>query len=221
MPIRIALLTLIALIATPAFAGDRSERRQNHREAADNGHDTRNDARDLTRIDAIATDWRAARRAGDRIAEGNADARLERWIRQELAENQRDVAEARREVGRSQSEVNASRRERNRTVGTGRPVRAADDRRDLRDDRRDRADDQRDLSNEKADRARTRRLATQLRDMQPRFEAGTASPADYQAKSEVLDQLVALSVAEVRRNAAENREDSRERREDRRERRER
>ncbi len=216
----LTLLTLSLTLVPVADAGprDRTERRQNTREAADNRRDTRNDLADLARLDSIIDDWEAARRNGNRTAEANADQRIAAWVRQELSENKRDVAESRREVARSQSEVDASRRERNRTTGTGRPLAAADDRRDLRDDRRDRADDRQDLAKDRADRASTRAIAVALRDLQPAFDAGDASASQYARKSNLLADLKGLAAAEVHRNAAENREDARERREDRRER---
>jgi hypothetical protein len=185
----------------------------NRVERADGRRDLRDDRRDRAAIKRIAGRWNQAVQRGDRGAEAEADRQLAGWLAVELRESRQDQSEAQRERRRSARERGRSRRER-RASGS------RDDTRDLRDDRRDLRDDRRDERRAAADLAATRRVALELRGLQPRFEAGTATPAQYAQKRALLAELVRLAELEVARERRELREDRRETREDRRERRE-
>jgi len=207
----------IVLLSPAAVSAQRArngrEAVADHAERIDNRRDHRDDRRDRTRIRTIARDWNAAVRRGDRAAEANADLRLGAWLREELGESRQEVREADRERRRSRRERGRSRRE---AQGSG----DVDDRRDLRGDRRDLRDDRRDGRQAAADLAATRRLAQELHTLQPRFTAGTATPAEVARKRSLLAELVRLAEREVARERRERREDRGETREDRRKRRE-
>ena len=222
-PLTLLTLLLALALAVPALAGPRRnkiEAARDRAEVADDRRDGRDDLRDMARLNSLVDEWHAARSAGDKAAEAEVDERLAAWIRGELLENQHEVREGQREVARSAGEVRSSRVERKSDVERGRPVAAADDRRDLRDDRRDLADDRRDVVVDRADRTKTQVVAAQLKDLQPSFSSGKATVEQYARKSALLRQLQTMARAEVARDLHELREDKGEVREDRRERRE-
>jgi hypothetical protein len=142
----------------------------------------RDDVADLATLNRLVDDWHDAVRDGDRRAERAADARLERWIRTELADDRQDVRAAGREVRRPSG------------------GRAA-----ARDDRGDAAKQSRDLE-------RTREIARELDTLQVRFSRGTASRADYRRKSSLLRELQTMGKREVGADLEERREDQRGRR---------
>ncbi|MEO1231839.1 MAG: hypothetical protein AAFZ18_23325, partial [Myxococcota bacterium] len=114
---------------------------------------------------------------------------------------------SRREDRQSHREQNRSRRELRRTRNTrGASPGTRKDRRDVRDDRRD-------AQREQNETKRLVAMATQLREMQPRFATGTASPADYAEKRKLLEAMLVAEAREVQTSKAERGEDRRERRE--------
>ncbi len=215
---RFALLLILCPFVAIASPGDRAEAIDNVVDRADDRHDLANDRIDRARLSTLVDEWHDARTAGNSAAESSADDGLIRWVRQEIAESAHEVQEARVEVAQSTGEVVREQQEVRRDRRRGRPAAAADDRRDRRDDSRDLQDDRRDLSREQADLAATVRIAEQLRDVQPAFEVGNATPAQAAEKSRLLRQLQTLARAEIARDHGELREDREETREDRRER---
>ena len=166
---------------------------QDHGQVIEDRVEIRADRRDLARLRDRISAWTAAVDAKDAAAERAADADIHAWVDAELAETRREVAEDRRELQNARAEAH----------GPG-PDRG---------DRRDARDDHRDLEREKADQARTRAIAQELRSMQPAFAAGSATPADYAKKRQLLDELVGLSQRELGRDRGELHEDRVENRE--------
>jgi hypothetical protein len=207
------LLTLLVPNLAAAQRRDTREVRRDRREVRDDKREVADDRRDLASLTKAIDHWSANK--GNRAEEARADAVLERWLRQELAEGRQELREDKREVTSSKSEVRDSRRENRRGGST------ADDRRDLRDDKRDLRDDKRDVARGAANQERTRRIARELEAMQPAFAAGKATPEQYASKTALLVELRRVAVAEVKQSKGELREDKRETREDKRERRER
>lgn len=188
-----SLVALALLVSVPAFAGGGEKARDKARVAEDR-RETLGDRMDKARLDKAVDDWHAAVASKNGAAEKAADVEIWRWIRQERAENQVEVTEDRREVRASGAEA----------VGPGR-----DDQRDLKGDRVD-------LARERNDRRRTREIADALNTLQPAFDAGTATPVQYDQKAALLRELKGLAWSEVRRDQGEKVEDRRELREDRR-----
>ncbi|MFT6819704.1 MAG: hypothetical protein ACJATT_003528 [Myxococcota bacterium] len=215
---RFTLFLILCPFIAAATPGDRLEAVDNVADRADDRRDLANDRIDRARLVVLVDDWHDARAAGNGAAETRADDALRRWVRQEIAESAHEVREARVEVAQSTGEVIREQQEVARDRRRGRAAAAADDRRDRRDDSQDLRDDQRDLSREQADLTATVRIAEQLRDGQPAFERGNATPAQAAEKSRLLRQLQVLARAEVARDHGELREDRAETREDRRER---
>jgi len=161
------------------------------------------DVQDQRELYQLVGDWKRARRAGNIHAELAADRAIQRWLRREIAENQHELALAQQEVSRSQLELNRERR-----APRSRITRDA-----IIDDQRDLNDDLRDLAQVEQDLARTLEINYALDAMQRRFERRRASRADQVAKTQLLNELVALSSTEVAFARAEQAEDQRELRE--------
>lgn len=134
---------------------------------------------DLAQLHDIVEDWHRAWKTENRALEVQVDARLKRWIQQELAEDQRQVQQSRQEA------TNSSQ--------TGSAHAAADDRKDA--------------SKQAQEAANTRELATSLNTLQIRFDQGNAAPAQYQRKSELLRQLQQVARRELERSRSEAAED--------------
>jgi hypothetical protein len=186
-----AVIAFALLISVPAVAGERG---RDKARIAEDRRETAADVVDKARLDRAIDAWNTAVAAKDAAGEKAADADLSRWVRQEMAETHVEVVEDRHEVRASAAEA----------AGPG------------RDDQRDLAGDRADLERERRDRARTHEIAAALRDLQPAFDAGTATPEQYGAKGALLKELKGLAWGEVRRDNGERREDRRELREDRR-----
>lgn len=139
----------------------------------------RDDVSDLATLNALVEDWHDAVRVGDRRAERAADARLERWIRAELADDRQDVRAAGREVRQPSGSRRAAQ------------------------------DDRGDAAKQRSDLARTREIAQELDTLQRRFDRGTATRADYRRKSRLLRELQTLGEREVGADRQELREDRR------------
>jgi len=216
---RIALIVAVGLSLGSVSSveaqrrGNRRERAGNNVQRVENRAAVADDRTDRAQINSIAAAWTSAVDRHDRAAERAADTRLTAWLNRERRENAGDVARADRERRGSNAELGRSRREARRS-GT------RDDRRDRRDDRRDARDDRRDEAHAVVDANQTRNIANQLAAMQPAFNAGTATPAQYTQKRQLLARLQRMAGREVRQDRREIREDGRERREDGRERRE-
>jgi len=206
------------LLAAPALADPDSpaERRQERAEVRESQQELRDDQVDLRQLNDIVEDWHRARARRDRAAERRADARIEVWIRKELAESRTEVREAQQEVANSQREVRTEQHDAARAQRRGQHNRAAHERAELRDDKRDLADDKQDLTGQRQDLNRLRGVAQDLDQIQRHFRGNRASPAQYARKSALLRELQSLARAEVRDTRTEVREDKQELREDRR-----
>lgn len=209
----VALLpTLATAQPRPEVRQDRREIRQDQREVRQDQRQLRDDRRDARRYATLLAEFDQARAAGQPAAMAALDQRIQAAIAGEIRESNREVAQKGAEAARSQAEVGRDRREVGRDVVRGQPVRAADDRRDLRDDRRDAADDRRDAGRERFDNAR-------LRSMQEQYAAaaGRMDPPSIERKRQILVQLNVMAQQELAGDRREIREDRRETREDRRE----
>ncbi|MGF1464853.1 MAG: hypothetical protein ACFCGT_01855 [Sandaracinaceae bacterium] len=152
--------------------------------------DARHDRAQIVAIDRV---WNAARRRRDRAAEQAADARLRKWLTDELREAQQTAQGAQAEATEQREEAMES--------GRGRDRRAA-------------RDDARDARGEAIDLARFHSVAQQLQALQPAFNRGNATVAQYRRKRQLLDQLVRLARGDVRDERQESREDGREERQE-------
>lgn len=193
-----------------------ADSRGNAREAAHDAHEkrvdrreTRDDALDLKRLQALLDRFTAARARRDRRALAAIDVQLTALARREAREDRAELAKDRAEQRQAHRELRRSRRE------VRRDGRRYDDRHDRRGDRRDLRGDRRDTAVESATLAKRRAIARRLLAL-----AGKQDPASLDRKRAALADLIALARLELRQDASERREDRRERREDRRERRE-
>lgn len=152
----------------------------------------RDDVRDANRWAAVSARFDAARAANDVPALSAVDVELRALLAQELREG-------RVELARDGAEVRQDNRElrRDRAVG---PV--------ARDDRRDRRDDVRDAKVEARAGQRLAAIDAQLAGLAGRFD-----PPSLQQRRALLDEVMALSRQELRRDTREQREDRRELRE--------
>lgn len=191
---------------------DKRELRQDRREIRQDQRQIADDRRDAQRFAQLLAAFDQARASGQPAAMASIDQRVQAAIAGEINESNREVVQKGAEAARSQNEVGRSRREVGRDVGRGQPVRAADDRRDLRDDRRDSRDDRRDAQREVIDNNRLRALQSQYAALAGRFD-----PPSLDRKRALLVTLNGLAAAELAGDRRENREDRRELREDRRE----
>ncbi len=177
----------------PAAEPQPTEVQEDRAELADSQQDLQDDRVDLAKLNDIVEDWHRARKNDNRALERQADDRLARWIRQELAEDVGEVQESREEAHRSATDDDATR---------------------PGDDKRDAADDRRDAQAAKGEAARTRAIARELRQIQPRFDNGTAQAPLYSQKSELLRELQGIARRELQRSKEERAEDVQEVRED-------
>ncbi len=141
--------------------------------------DVQDDRVDLAQLNSIIEDWHRAWKGGNKALERQTDTRLKRWIKQELAEDQKQVGEANREAAKSSQSKNAH---------------AA-------------ADDRKDAQKAEGEASRTRKIAMQLRNIQDRFDDGTAGEPMYTKKSELLRDLQGIAQAELARSRQERAED--------------
>lgn len=217
MKIKFLALAISGLLPAIAVAQPRGELRQDRREIRTDHREVNQDRR------ALQDDRRDARRfallleafersVGQPPAMAGIDQRVLQAINGEIAESNREVVQKGAEAARSQNEAGRSRRELGRDVVRGQPVRAADDRRDLRDDRRDAVDDRRDAQREVFDNNRLRALYSEYSGL-----AGRIDPPAVGRKRAILVSLNNMAAAELRGDQREIREDHREIREDRRE----
>lgn len=214
----LALLTLVTLpFLSDANAGP--EMRQNRREVRTDRAEVRQDQRqmvddhlDAQRIVRLTQAFDAAAATGQPAQVTAVDQRVLAAITAEINESNRELGQKMREAGRSAAEVGRSQREVGRDVAQGRPVRAADDRRDLRDDRRDAADDRRDVAREGNQNNRLRAVHTEYAGL-----VGRVDPPSLARKRALLGEVQRLAIGELREDKREIREDKRELREDKRE----
>lgn len=210
----LALCLFPALAAAqprPQLRQDRREIRQDQREVRQDQRQLADDRRDARRFANLLAAFDQAR-AGGPAALAPIDQRVIAALNAEIAESNREAGQKQAEAGRSQAEVGRSRRELGGDVARGQPVRAADDRRDLRDDRRDAADDRRDARREIMDNARLRALHGEYSSLVNRPD-----PASVDRRRNILVELNRMAAAEIREDKREVREDKRETREDKRE----
>jgi hypothetical protein len=195
---------IIAALISSAFAGTtRAEALESEAELARDHRAIQDDSADLRSLDRIISSWQSASRHGARGAELTADRALQDWLRQEIAESQQELSQARGEVRSSKRELERELAEANRSYGRH----ASQERAEARDDARDLKDDHRDLAAMELDLRELQDIASRLQAMQPRFEQGRASGADYAAKSGLLARLRSLSQREVQQSHAELSED--------------
>ncbi|MEL6184852.1 MAG: hypothetical protein AAFU79_09525 [Myxococcota bacterium] len=190
----LTLFVGIQQVAEAAPPGvERADSRQSRRAVQD-------DKRDRNVLAAHVAAWKQAVAKRDRAQEKAADVGINAWIQRELEEERREDRQSHREQNRSRRELRRTRNTRGASPGTRK------DRRDVRDDRRD-------AQREQNETKRLVAMATQLREMQPRFATGTASPADYAEKRKLLEAMLVAEAREVQTSKAERGEDRRERRE--------
>ena len=209
------VIGLAALAAAPALAQDgvgrsRVERASARAELRQDSRQTVDDLRDLARLQLIAAELDEARLTGDVTTLYRIDAALERAVRAEIAEGQKEIKQDKAERRRSKRELRSSRREQRDTPSGTWAKR--DDRRDQRDDRRDLRDDRRDLERERQMQAQRVEIAQSLQALNGRIDTEAT-----RRKALLVDELIAIARAEVVENEVEQREDRRELREDRRE----
>lgn len=157
----------------------------------------KDDKKDLKDIAKIAQKWQAARDSGNTSKMARVDEDLLEWLREELAENRQDRARARAELESTGAEVNPEpvRTRRGRAVDRG------------PQDNARQADARSDFEAEREDSRNTREIAESLRDVQRRYEAGTAGPRIHTQKSELLRDLVRSARRDYRRSTRELAED--------------
>lgn len=209
-----------ALLLLPSFAAaqprpqvrqDRREIRQDQREVRQDQRQLADDRRDARRFANLLTAFDQAR-AGGPAALAQVDQRVLAALNAEIAESNREAGQKQAEAARSGAEVGRGRRELAGDVARGQPVKAADDRRDLRDDRRDARDDRGDARREMMDNARLRALHQEYSGLMARPD-----PASVERRRAILVDLNRMAAAEIAGDRREIREDKREIREDRRE----
>lgn len=144
----------------------------------------RHDRYQIVSIDRV---WTAARRRRDQSAERAADRRLNEWLAEELEEAERALEAAKEEAEASRDEAS----------GSGRP----------RDHRHARQEN-RDENLQQADLDRLVRLIRELKELQPRFDRGNATPRQYNRKQLILRDLVRLARADSRDSRSEQREET-------------
>jgi hypothetical protein len=157
----------------------------------------KDDKKDLRGIDKLSDKWHAAREVGNTDKMARIDEDLLEWLREELAENRQDRARARAELESTGAEVNPqpTRTRRGRAVDRG------------PQDNERQADARSDFEAEREDARNTRELAEALREIQRRYEAGTAGPRVHTQKSELLRDLVRSARRDYRRSTRELAED--------------
>jgi hypothetical protein len=202
---------LAAAQPRPQVRQDRREIRQDQREVRQDQRQLADDRRDARRYANLLAAFDQAK-AGPPGALAAVDQRVIAALNAEIAESNREAGQKQAEAGRSQLEAGRGRRELAGDVARGQPVRAADDRRDLRDDRRDARDDRRDANRELMDNARLRALHQEYSALMARPD-----PASVERRRNILVDLNRMAAAEIREGQRELREDKRELREDRRE----
>lgn len=207
-------LTLPAVIASAQpreKQQDRRELRQDNKELRQDNRAIKDDIRDAQRYARLLNEFdQAATAQPARLVE--IDRRVLNALDGEIRESNREVAQKGNEAARSQGEVRRSGAELGRDMARGQPVRAGDDRRDLRDDRRDARDDRRDAAREMGENNRLRSIHQEYSGLMNRMD-----PPSVARKRALLVELNRLAAAEVRGDVKEKREDVREKREDRRE----
>ncbi len=157
----------------------------------------KDDKKDLKSIDKLSDKWHAARDSGNTDKMARIDEDLMEWLREELSENRQDRARARAELESTGAEVTP-------TPTQNRRGRAVD--RGPQDNARQ-ADARSDFEAEREDARNTRELAEQLREVQRRYEAGTAGPRVHAQKSDLLRDLVRSARRDYRRSTRELAED--------------
>lgn len=215
---RVLPAVLLVCFAVPAFAQlrrDRAEKAADHRALRQDGRQTRDDWRDAAALGSLLQRFDAARAANDASKLASLQAELRRRTQAELAEGAKEQALDAKEIRQDLREKGSDRRELVKDAVQGKPVQAADDRRDLRDDRRDTRDDRRDLARESAAQARVRAIDLELAGL-----VGKTDGASLDRTRAVIVELQSLAAKEVGQNGQERREDRRELREDRKETRE-
>lgn len=193
----LAIVSSLFVMAPPSEAAPPGVEQADHRRSR---RAVKDDRRDRNVLAGHVAAWKQAVASRDRAQEKAADVGIHAWI-------QRELKEERREDRKDTREAKRSRRELRRTRSVAGPSPAT------RKDRRDVKDDRRDVQRQRGETQRLTVLATQLGELQPRFTAGTASPADYVEKRRLLDALLAAEAREVQSSKRERGEDRRERRE--------
>jgi len=169
----------------------------------------KDDEKDLKAIEKIVQKWHDAWHDHNDKKLAKADEDLLAWLQEELAENREDRQRARRELiqaggnpdaGPPRRPARGGARQRPGQGGArrGQPAQAGGPAA---------ADAQTDLEAEREDFRRTREIATELRELQRRFTAGTAGPQVHQQKSDLLHELVRSARQDVRRATQELTED--------------
>lgn len=218
----IALGFALTLPVAVSSAQPRRELRQDNRELRQDNRELRqdkaaamDDLRDARRYQILLGQFDQAVAARNAGALAGVEARVLAAITGEINESNREMVQKGNEAARSQNEVGRSRNEVVRDNMRGQPVRAADDRRDLRDDRRDARDDRRDAARETNENNRLRAMHAEYSGLLNRLD-----PPAVGRKRQILVDLNLIAQKEIRDNRKEIQEDRREKREDIRERRE-
>jgi hypothetical protein len=211
---------ILAVLAAGATANaqplrDAHELSQDRREIGRDRAQRRDDLRDLKALEELAAEMDAARARNDHSALVAVDHKLRARVAGELAESQAEMRQDMQEVRRDRREARSERHEMERDVAHGRPVVAADDRRDLKDDRRDTRGDMRKAALERANLGHLHQVASELEQL-----LGRTDPPSLDRKRRLLGELISLARAELAQDRREVREDHRELREDRHEARE-
>lgn len=201
---RVAAAVFISVIAIPpaAWAAGEArnalERGQDRRERRQDRLETKDDLRDVEKLEAVAAAWDRARAAGDMRQIAELDAAFQDAVAQELTESRGEAGADRRDLRRSRREVR-------RGAASGSTA-------DLRDDVRDLRDDRRDLRQDRRNDARVAAIATEVKSLGSSQEARALD-----RKRALLGELTTLAKSALREDREERREDRRELREDRRE----
>jgi hypothetical protein len=158
----------------------------------------KDDEGDLKDIEKILAKWLKANESGNDGKMAKVDESLLEWLQEELAENREDRAAARAELEATGASATPPRSSGGKTrPGQGRTAESAAS-----------AEARADYEAEEADLQQTREIAQSLRELQERFQAGTAGPRVREEKEELLRQLVRGARRDVRRATAELDEDS-------------
>ena len=145
-------------------------------------------------------------------------AKLVNAMEREVMQGKAKIAGGQNDLVQSKSEVRSESREIRRDRAQGKPVQAADDRRDRRDDIRDVNDDKRDLAEVKGRHVRQKEILATFKSIKV---AGNPNAMDaLKAKKHLLDEFEQTMIRDMGENWEELAEDKGELREDRRETRE-
>lgn len=221
-----SILFLMSLLLVMGSIADlNAQAVRNGVERAQDRNQIANDKAIIQRDRQEIADFRATRAALSAAVNNGNQAKVRAKHQQLIADMEREIAQGaaklkqdNREIAQSKSEVRSDRREVRRDVRQGKPLQAADDRRDKRDDRRDLADDKNDRNEQIRRNNRQKEILAVFKAIKVKENPKALSA--IKGKRALLEEFEQTLIRDMGENWEELGEDKRELREDRRETRE-